>query len=354
VEYGEILLLWDGANAGEFIQAKYGVISSTIAHIVFIKDINKKYAWYYSKFLEQQLRKTTIGMGIPHVSGNELNNLIFCEPSIFEQKTIANFLDRETTHIDSLIKEKENFISLLKEKRQALISHAVTKGLDPTVKMKDSGVEWLGDVPEHWSHLPLKWISKIFSGGTPDKKITEYWENGVIPWINSGAVNNDLINQPTTYITEEAFINSSAKWIKNGSLVMALAGQGKTKGMATQLNIDTTCNQSMAAIEVNHNYNARFLYWWLKSNYQNIRNLSGGDSRDGLNLEIIGLIRCPFFDSEEKKQIADFLDKQPTKIDALVKETKNSIELLKEHRTALISAAVTGKIDVRNFEKEVA
>ena len=206
---------------------------------------------------------------------------------------------------------------------------------------KDSGVAWLGAVPGHWNVGSARWLSQRYSGGTPDKTKLEYWESGTVPWLNSGAVNDRLIIEPSAYITDEAFANSSAKWIPKGALVMALAGQGKTKGMVAQLDFPSTCNQSMAAIIPGNEIEARFLFWWLDSNYQNIRNMAGGDLRDGLNLELLGSIPCPLPSRIEQTQIAAFLDRETAKIDALVAEQRRLMELLKEKRQAVISHAVT-------------
>ncbi|MCD8477579.1 MAG: restriction endonuclease subunit S [Sulfurospirillum sp.] len=280
-----------------------------------------------------------------------LQDFVISIPPLQQQIAIVNFLNNSTSKIDTLIQKQQNLIELLKEKRQALISHAVTKGLNPHVKMKDSGVEWLGKIPEHWESVCLKWIAKIYSGGTPDKTNLSYWEEGTIPWISSGEVNQFFITEPTTYITEEAYEKSSAKWIPKNALVMALAGQGKTKGMVAQLGIMTTCNQSMAAIVLSEKVSERFIFWWLTSNYEKIRNLAGGDLRDGLNLDIIGSIVCPYFLLSEQQQIANYLDKSTCKIDTLISKAQKAIELLKERRTALISAAVTGKIDVRSVNE---
>lgn len=282
-----------------------------------------------------------------NIGMNVIENLQIPVPALSEQKVIAEYLDRETAKIDSLISKKQQLLEKLKEYRTALISKVVTKGLDPNVKMKPSGVEWLGDVPEGWESVSLKWVSQSYAGGTPDKAIQDYWEDGTIPWLNSGAVNDFYIEEPSTYITEEAYRNSSAKWIRKGSLVIALAGQGKTKGMVAQLGIDTTCNQSMAAICPKSNINSRFLLWWLTRNYINIRNLAGGDQRDGLNLVMIGSIPIPLTPFPEQQAIADYLDRETGKIDSLVQKIENAIEKLKEYRVSLISAVVTGKIDVR-------
>ena len=209
----------------------------------------------------------------------------------------------------------------------------------PEYKAADIG--WADSIPGHWARANLRWLSQLYAGGTPSKIIEEYWQDGTIPWLSSGEVNQRKINEPSTYITVEAFKNSSAKWIPKGALVMALAGQGKTKGIVAYLKIDTTCNQSMAAIVPYRISDSRYLFWWLDANYQNIRNLAGGDLRDGLNLELIGNIKCPIPSEKEKEQIANFLDYETAKIDTLIEKQQQLIKLLKEKRQAVISHAVT-------------
>jgi type I restriction enzyme, S subunit len=211
----------------------------------------------------------------------------------------------------------------------------------PYPKYKACGIEWLGDLPEGWSAGRLRRFARRYSGGTPDKKNLTYWQDGVVPWINSGAVNDRLITEPSTFITSEAFANSSAKWIPAGAIVMALAGQGKTKGMVAQLAIPSTCNQSMAAIVPNSTLDSRFLFWWLDSNYQSIRNMAGGDLRDGLNLDLVGEIPIPVVPLTEQSAIAEFLDRETAKIDELVAKQRRLMELLEEKRQAVISHAVT-------------
>lgn len=206
---------------------------------------------------------------------------------------------------------------------------------------RDSGLAWAAEVPAHWENASLKWLSQRYSGGTPDKARSEFWQDGTIPWLNSGAVNDGRISKASTYITQEAFDNSSAKWVPPGALLMALAGQGKTKGMVAQLMFESTCNQSMAAIVPNARVDARYLYWWLASNYQNIRNLAGGDLRDGLNLDLLGAIPCPLPWLDEQIAIAAFLDRETAKIGALIAEQERLIALLAEKRQATISHAVT-------------
>ena len=211
---------------------------------------------------------------------------------------------------------------------------------------KDSGMEWCTALPLGWKRTNLRWLSSIYAGGTPSKNVIDYWENGTIPWINSGAVNQSYVTEPSTFISKAAFENSSAKWIPKGALVVALAGQGKTKGMVAQLGINTTCNQSMAAIVFYEKNLSRYIYWWLTSNYQNIRNMAGGDLRDGLNLELLGDIQCPQPNDGECIRISAFLDHETAKIDNLIEKQQQLIELLKEKRQAVISSVVSIRSNV--------
>ena len=212
-------------------------------------------------------------------------------------------------------------------------------------KYKDSGIAWLGEIPEHWKTVALKWLSKIYAGGTPDKNKSEYWLNGNIPWLNSGTVNQFIITEPSEYISEEGFANSSAKWIEEGSLVMALAGQGKTKGMTGFVTFRTTCNQSLAVIQPKQIIDGKFLLYFLTRNYFYIRGLAGEGKRDGLNLEIIGSLYIPLFDLEEQKTIAAFLDRKTAEIDELIAQKERLIALYEEEKTAIINEAVTKGIN---------
>ena len=204
------------------------------------------------------------------------------------------------------------------------------------------GVKWAPRVPAHWSSVAIRWIARIYAGGTPDKANFAYWENGTVPWLNSGSVNEGVITKPSAFITEEALANSSARWVPARSVVIALAGQGKTKGTPARLEIASTTNQSMAAIVPSKGIDHRFVYFWLVSNYQSIRNLAGGDLRDGLNLQHIGSIEMPLPPDDEQRLIADYLDRETRKVDALVAEQEGLVNILRERRRAIVDAAFAG------------
>src|SRR5690606_13124747 len=247
----------------------------------------------HSKQLRHNLLTGANGFTRINLKIDKVIDLLTAIPTPEEQTAIAAYLDRKTAEIDELIADKKRLLQLYEEEKTAIINQAVTKGINPNVPMKDSGIEWLGEIPEHWETVNLKWVSKIYSGGTPSKNNEDFWQNGTIPWLNSGTVNQFFITEPSEYITEEALNSSSAKWIPENSIVIALAGQGKTKGMAAQVMFECTCNQSMGVIVPNDRIDNRFLLYYLTRNYQNIRNLGGGDKRDGINLEMVGGIPLP-------------------------------------------------------------
>lgn len=215
----------------------------------------------------------------------------------------------------------------------------------PEAAIKSIGSAWVGPIPASWDIARLKHISTIFAGGTPDREQKQYWDGGTIPWLSSGEVNQWFITAPSTFITEDGYRYSSAKWIPKHSLVMALAGQGKTKGMIAQLGIDATCNQSMAAIVPAQFVHPRFVQWWLHANYETIRNLAGGEQREGLNLEIVGDIPCPLPTAQAQSAIADYLDRETGRIDALMAAKQHQLDLIAEKRKAMIASAVTRGLD---------
>jgi type I restriction enzyme S subunit len=177
VDEKDLLILWDGSKAGEIVKAKKGALSSTMGKIHVESDLyDLNFLSYYLKNAERFIQSNTVGMGIPHVSGEVLRTLFITFPNRNEQTTIANYLDHQTVIIDQLIQQKEKLIAMLKEKRQAVINEAVTKGLpaeaaakaglNPNAKMKDSGIEWLGEVPEDWLLTKMKFGCQFIFDGT--------------------------------------------------------------------------------------------------------------------------------------------------------------------------------------------
>ena len=220
--------------------------------------------------------------------------------------------------------------------------------LRPYPATKDSGVDWLGELPGHWESVPLRRYCRVFAGATPSRATPEYWNGGTVPWLASGDVNLRRITGAKQFITEAGHVASSTKWIRPGSLVLALAGQGRTKGMVATVECWTTCNQSLAAIEPSPRIaNHKFLAYYLESRYLDIRGLVGDGLRDGLNLEHVRAIPTPLPPLSEQAAIVRFLDDATSRIERHIRAKEKLIELLEERKSVTVQLAVTGRIDVR-------
>ena len=223
---GDTLLLWDGANAGEFLCAKQGVVSSTIA-LVLPRGVDVGFLYWACKGQEDFLRAQTTGMGIPHVSRESLANMRILLPDEVQQRAIADHLDRETARLDALIAAKQRLLELLAEKRQALIVRAVTRGLDPNVPKRDTDIPWLGRIPSHWEIWKLGHVASIGNGSTPNRNNAAYWSDGRIPWVNSGVVNQSEVTEADQFVTVRAVRECRLPLVKAGSVLVAIVGQGK-------------------------------------------------------------------------------------------------------------------------------
>ena len=352
VREGDILLC--ARNGSAHLVGKSAYIEKINEGVTFgafmsiVRSDLRKYLFY---FFNSQVFKSQTGLfstsTINQLTSDTLNNMFISFPNnVNEQTAIACYLDKKTQEIDMLIDDKKKLIKNYEEEKTVITNNAVTKGINKNAVLKNSEIDWLGYIPNHWSNTSLKWVAKIYSGGTPSKNNPEYWTDGTIPWLNSGTVNQFFINEVSEYISDEGFNNSSAKWIPINSLVIALAGQGKTKGMVAQVKLDCTCNQSLGVIVPDEKIENKFLLYYLKTNYQNIRNLGGGDNRDGINLEIIGGIKIPLLPLSEQREIVSFIEDHCEIIEIKIEKTKKLIDLLIEYRSALISEVVTGKVKV--------
>ena len=357
LKYGDLLLEKSGGGektlVGQVVlfDKKFDAVTSNfVAKMSPIEGYDSKFLNYvFARFYAARINYCSIkqNTGIQNLDSGHYLAKKFAFPDIEEQKQIAAFLDRETAVIDTLIAKQEELIGLLKEKRTAVISTAVTKGINPHAPLKDSGIEWLGQIPTHWGVTRVGYFSKVVNGSTPSRNNSSYWTNGVIPWISSGKVNDYIIDEPSEYISEEAFAKSSLQIIPNGALLIGMVGQGKTRGLSARLNIDATINQNLAAIIPNDRIDVRFLHYYFQAIYTPIREFGRGGQQSALNCELVRDIKITLPTFKEQEQIADYLDQYLEKLTSIEVKGVTQIVLLRERRTALISAAVTGKIDVR-------
>ena len=352
INKGDILIAMTGATIGknaQYLQNEEIYANQRVGIIRSNTDFSQNYLRYVINTFElsEYIRLLCSGSAQENISGSQISDFIIPVPPLSEQQKISAFLDRKTAQIDTIIEKKQKLLQLLDEKKKSVINEAVTKGLNPNVPIKNVIEDWFQEIPAHWKNLKLKWVSEIYAGGTPSTSNEDYWENGTIPWLNSGEVNKGTITSSTNYISQLGFNNSSAKWIPKKSILIALAGQGKTRGTVAKLEIQATCNQSLGVIVPKvDELDYEFLYYWLDRNYLNIRSLSGLDRRDGLNLQMIGDFSIPLPPIEEQKAISIFLSLKEEKFRILCNKIETQIAKLQEYRQSLISEAVTGKINL--------
>jgi len=285
-----------------------------------------------------------------------LQNFPVLLPTIPEQKVIATFLDRETARIDALIEKKERQIELLQEKRAALISHAVTKGVDPNVKMKDSGIEWLGLIPEGWEVKKIKYLSnKIGSGKTPRGGSETYLDSGIL-FIRSQNVQFDGLKlDDIAFISPEIDTEMATSRVEPFDLLLNITGASIGRCTLVPEDLEkANVNQHVCIIRpikerIIPDYFNRYLSSSI-SQWQIFRS-EEGVSREGLNFSQVSNIVVLIPSLPEQKKISGILDVESDKINALMEKIQLSIVKLREYRSALISAAVTGKIDVRDEAK---
>lgn len=345
---GNVLLLWDGANAGEFILAKTGIVSSTAA-LVSSSGVNNRFLFYLCKHIEPRIRAQTVGMGIPHVNGDFVQNLIVKIPDELTQEKIANFLDNKISEVDTLIAAKERLLELLAGKRRAVITHAVTRGLNASVSLRDSGVEWLGEIPSHWKKVKIKQIAQVGNGSTPFREKLEYWLNGSYPWLTSTVVNNEVVEEPVEFVTEIALKECHLPIVQPNSILVAITGQGKTRGKAAILRYEATINQHIAFISPDFKLvTPEYLQLFLSSVYEILRMISEGtgSTKGALTCEQLGEFTILLPSLQEQQGIVDYISEQTSRIDELSLKAQLTIDLLRERREALIAEAVSGQIQV--------
>jgi len=278
---------------------------------------------------------------IAHFTGEKFASLRIPLPPNDEQQAIADFLDRETGRIDALIEKKQRQIELLQEKRTALISHAVTKGLDPNAKMKDSGIEWLGEIPKHWEVRRLKYTADLINQKVDgaESDLPYMGLEHIESWTGKRLGQNG-----------DASSDGQANLYGRGDVLFGKLRPYLAKAHAAK--IDGICTGELLVLRPKTVKQKFLLNYVLNPDFVAIVDSSTyGAKMPRANWEFIGNLPALIPPMHEQQAIADFLDRETARIDALIEKVQSSIAMLRKYRTALISAAVTGKIDVR---KEVA
>ncbi|MEN8400632.1 restriction endonuclease subunit S [Acinetobacter towneri] len=266
-------------------------------------------------------------------------------PPLAEQTQIANFLDHETTKIDHLIEKQQQLIELLKEKRQAVISHAVTKGLDPNVPMKDSGVEWLGEVPEHWKIIKGGYIGTLF--GSESIQEDDVTDQGSLPFIKVSSLSAETfkLSNIDWFVSERR-----AKFCKaeKNYIVFPKRGAAIFTNKVNVIEVDSVIDPNLMGWKIGKQGITEYFALLLKT--RGLDDIADVSTVPQINNKHIAPEKFPLPSLSEQCEIVKFVGMELTKFDEMILKAESAIQLMQERRTALISAAVTGKIDVRNWQ----
>ena len=341
-----ILLLWDGSNAGEFLKGKQGVVSSTSA-LVEPRSVNHAYFYWACKGQEHRIRAETVGMGIPHVNGELLANIQIRLPSLALQHKIADYLDHETERLDALIAAKKRVLVLLAEKRRALITRAVTRGLKPNVPLRESGIPWLGKIPSHWTAVALRFLVDLTSGATPNTGKSEYWD-GEIPWVTPKDMKRNEITDSRDHVSELALSDTTMRLVESGSVLIVVRGMILAHSFPTAVNTKpVTINQDMKALRCCPRLTSHYLRDCFHGFEQHIVSLADSSAHGTrkLDSEVLGRLGVPLPPLWEQQQIVTHISEATSRLNALQSAIDRSIALLQERRTALIAGTVNGQVD---------
>lgn len=354
----DILIAKTGATVGKMAIIPKSMPQANTTSSVGKITINQKlfnikyFAYLFSSpmFQEQIKEKAYQKSAQPGFNIDDLIEFKIIIPPFNAQQQLANYLDKKTAKIDATIAKNEELIQLLEEKRVALINQVVTKGLNPDVPMKDSGVEWIGEIPEHWDMMKISNIfNNIGSGTTPKSSNDEYYIDGNVNWLITGDLNDNYIHNTSTKITKKALHDTSAlKIYPKESLVIAM--YGATIGKLGILNIETCTNQACCVLSRSKIMNIKYTYYWFLGYRNEIISLSYGGGQPNISQDVIKNLKCIVPPFNEQKQIIDYLDTEITKINKTITKVTENINLLEEYKTSLIHHVVTGKIDVRGEE----
>jgi type I restriction-modification len=346
---GEIILPNIGAVGNVYIVPKLYKHMSLAPNAIMVRSYgNDKFLYYYFKSKPGVDSLTLIGISTVQDKFNktELRSLRVLVPPVTEQTAIATYLDTHCAKIDNLISIQQKRIALLQELKQSVITHAVTKGLNPNVEMKQSGVEWIGDVPKHWEVMPIKYIADTNSGATPKNIKGRQNERSDIKWVRTTDLSDicDYVYDSSEYLSREEMKSASCPWLPKNTVVVAMYGGSGTIGKAGILGCDSTINQALCSLETTKLEDYRYLYYNIKSLRPYWMKLAASSRKDpNISQEIIRNMDVPVPGIDEQTKIVQYLDRKCTTINTSISNAQHQIDLLQEYKQSLITEVVTGK-----------
>lgn len=342
-ENGNIAIVEHLVGSKGFGSSELFVIRPTVAERRFL------FYYFQSSIFKQDGEASMTGAGgLKRVSPDVLRQHHLPFPSQDVQRLIADYLDRETTRIDGLIVAKERMLALLDEKRAALISRVVIRGLDPKVPMKPSGQEWLGEIPAHWDVMKIKHGFRIISSGTTPPTNQEHFYEGEIPWVTTSELRENVVTSTDKRVSDDALQQFSALRIYGRGTVL-FAMYGATIGRVALLGLPATVNQAVCALSDADNFDSEYVFYALQASRTMLISHATGGGQSNLNTEKVREHKLPLPPMNEQKAITSFLGHRLEGYKRVNAEISRSLERLKERRAALITAAVTGQIPLEKM-----
>lgn len=342
----DILIAMTGATIGKVALYKENIHSLLNQRVgKFVTKENKKFLGYVlmSDYIQEQIKLICVGSAQENISSGQLESFYIATLDIEEQKIISNFLDNHIGEIDNKIKKNKQLIKLLEEKRATIINQAVTRGLDPNVKLKDSGIEWIGKIPEHWSQQKLKY-STIQS---TEKNISEE-KMAYVGLEHVLSKKGELLSKGSSEDVDGDTLSFNKGDVLLGKLRPYLAKVFLAKFSG--------CCSSEFIVYRPKKYESKFLkYFLLSENFTSyINSITYGVKMPRANPDEINNLVFPLPQKEEQSNIALFIEEEISLIDQIVNKIKRKIKLYEEYKQSLIHHAVTGKIDVRKYKPKYA
>lgn len=314
------------------------------ALVKYTDSFNATYFYYFLIIQKDTLNMLGRGTTFMELSTNDLKNFVLPVPLEEEQQRIAEFLDNEIGKVDNIISDMEKQVGILMDYKKAVITETVTKGLKYNVKMKDSGVDWIGEIPEKWCIKPIKYFADFFNGDRGNNYPTnsELVEEG-IAFINAGhIIDGKLCMDSMDYITEKKYKSLGGLKIKKNDLVYCLRG---SIGKNAIVHFDRgTVNSCMVGIR-SKELNPKYYYYCMNSDVEEMyrKVMSSGSVQAQMSAETVKVFKMPVPSNSEQQEIADYLDEKCSNIEVIIEKKKEAIETMKEYRKSLIYEYVTGK-----------
>lgn len=344
---GDLLYAWSMSYGPYIWNGEKVIYHYHIWKAKLLNNLSKRFAYYYLIALSDSIKSDVHETTMSFITMKSMNNSYIAFPEdIFEQQAIADYLDETCSKIDEIIAEAKASIDEYKELKQSVIFEAVTKGLDKNVEMKDSGVEWIGEIPVDWNIAKINRVAWTTSGATPLRsKETEYYDNAVIRWVRTLDLNNGHVTDSSEKITETALKNSSCSIMPVKTVCVAMYGGSGTIGKSGILEVECATNQAICSIVSDKKVlNPDYLHYVIMAVRKYWMKYAVGTRKDpNINQQIIAQMRIPIPQLSKQDIIVNHLDKVTDKCDSLISEKESLINDLEAYKKSLIYEVVTGK-----------